>query len=323
MGSVASLIFLPDSDCLVVKDKIKPTDANWITTHAIATELSIAETERLWFRFRQLGCNKDGVITDSIVQGIKHDAFVKGILKMFLSSKKKLTFENFLRGMKWCEAGDTDTKLRAIFNLLGSAKNVTRANFIKVLELVYNNPEDKKAIPGIADVVFQQMDSDKNGNFSEKEFIDGIKRAIPEELLQQVLEFEVLPNYMRERLYEDLPEFQMDVTLPSGETSAAPSPSPSTFIGRPSTARATPSDRTIRHLTDKIYTKDLERLSNKLGLTKEDHDELKNKSRDNKHLATLILVKYREKSGGQTNSRELERALRDAGMIEASQLLAP
>ncbi|XP_033736682.1 uncharacterized protein LOC117324948 [Pecten maximus] len=323
MGSVASLIFLPDSDCLVVKDKIKTTDANWITTHAIAAELSIAETERLWFRFRQLGCNKDGVITESIVQTIKQDAFAKGILKMFLSSKKKLTFENFLRGMKWCETGDTDTKLKAVFNLLGSSKNVTRANFIKVLELVYTNPEDKKAIPGIADVVFQQMDSDKNGNFSENEFVDGIKRAIPEELLQQVLEFEVLPNYMRERLYEDLPEFQMDVTLPSGESSAAPSPSPSTFIGGLSTGRSTPSDRTIKHLVDKIYTKDLERLSNKLGLTKEDHDELKNKSRDNKHLATLILVKYRERAGGQTNSRDLERALRDAGMIEASKLLAP
>ncbi|XP_069124211.1 uncharacterized protein [Argopecten irradians] len=323
MGSVYSNIFLPDSECLVVKDKIKSTDANWITTHAIATDLSIAETERLWYRFRQLGCNKDGIITESIVQTVRHDAFVKGILKMFLSSKKKLTFENFLRGMKWCEAGDTETKLIAIFNLLGSAKNITRANFIKILELVYSNPEDKKAIPGIADVVFNQMDSDKNGNFSEREFVEGIRRAIPEEVLQQVLEFEVLPNYMRERLYEDLPEFQMDVALASGESSAAPSPSPSTFIGGLSTGRATPSDRTIKNLADKIHTKDLERLSNKLGLTKEDYDELKSKSRDNKHLATLILMKYRERSGGQTNSRDLERALREAGMMEASQLLAP
>jgi len=43
--------------------------------------VSIAETERLWLRFQQLGCNKDGEITEAVAQSsqIHTDAFARNV----------------------------------------------------------------------------------------------------------------------------------------------------------------------------------------------------------------------------------------------------
>lgn len=38
---------------------------DWITKHAELAELSIVETERLWNRFQQLGCDEAGMIHSS------------------------------------------------------------------------------------------------------------------------------------------------------------------------------------------------------------------------------------------------------------------
>ena len=40
---------------------------DWITKHAELAELSIVETERLWNRFQQLGCDESGIIQASYV----------------------------------------------------------------------------------------------------------------------------------------------------------------------------------------------------------------------------------------------------------------
>lgn len=43
--------------------------------------VSIAETERLWLRFQQLGCNEDGEITETIAAklAIQNDAFARNV----------------------------------------------------------------------------------------------------------------------------------------------------------------------------------------------------------------------------------------------------
>ena len=43
--------------------------------------VSIAEVERLWLRFQQMGCNSDGILTADVINGpsLAADVFMKNV----------------------------------------------------------------------------------------------------------------------------------------------------------------------------------------------------------------------------------------------------
>lgn len=290
-----------------VSQHTHPSKANWITVHAITAELSIAETERLWLRFQQLGCNKDGVITEEIATNnpvLSSDAFSRNIMKKFtLNQTKNVTFENFLRGLKWCETADLNEKLRGVFRLLNNGNPVQKATFVKILERVYTNPNDKKGIQKVADVVYKHIDKKNTGQMNEDQFVTGVRSVIPNDTLQDLLLFEVLPSYMKERLHSQLPEFN----------SEGPTPEPGD--------RTIPSDSTLRQVAEKIYRRDWLRTANKLGLTNEDVSDIKSRISDSKQQAFTMLRMWKEREAAQAYTSVLESALKDSGMTEAAYAL--
>ncbi|XP_033747001.1 uncharacterized protein LOC117332222 [Pecten maximus] len=304
MGSYASQFLTPVGE--EVSQHTHPSKANWITVHAITAELSIAETERLWLRFQQLGCNKDGVITEELAakMSVSSDAFSRNIMKKFtLNETKNITFENFLRGLKWCETAELNEKLRGIFRLLNNGNPVPKTTFVKILERVYTNPSDKKDVQRVADIVYKHIDKKNKGLMNEDQFVTGVRSVIPEETLQDLLLFEVLPAYMKERLHSQLPEFN----------SEGPTPSPSN--------RQIPSDGTLRQVADKIYRRDWLRTANKLGLTNEDVSDIKTNISDSKQQAYTMLKTWKEREAAQAYISVLESALKESGMTEAAYAL--
>ncbi|XP_060074865.1 THO complex subunit 1-like [Ylistrum balloti] len=304
MGSYASQFMAPVGD--EVSQHTHPSKANWITVHAIASELSIAETERLWLRFQQLGCNKDGVITEDLAtkMSISNDAFSRNLMKKFtLNQTKDITFENFLRGLKWCEIAEPTDKLRGIFRLLNNGNPVPKTTFVKILERVYTNPSDKKDVQRVAEIVYKHIDKKNTGLMNEDQFVTGVRSVIPGETLEDILNFEVLPTYMKERLHSQLPEFN----------SEGPTPDPG--------GRQIPSDASLRQVAEKIYRRDWLRTANKLGLTNEEVSDIKANISDSKNQAYTMLKTWKDREAAQAYTSVLESALKESGMTDAAYAL--
>ena len=62
---------------------IAPNRADWLTSHADASDLSTVEVERLWNRFRQLtGSNNKATLqpdTDALPEEFTNDIFIKNV----------------------------------------------------------------------------------------------------------------------------------------------------------------------------------------------------------------------------------------------------
>ncbi|KAK3090447.1 hypothetical protein FSP39_011944 [Pinctada imbricata] len=238
-----------------------PSKPNWITLHAVATELSIAEVERLWLRFRQLGSDENGELTESVLKGspIWQDAFSRNVLMKFMDTKtKKITFENFMRGLKWCETATLEEKLKGVFYLMNNGNQVSKDRFKQVVEKVYTDPKDKENIPRIIDVMFSIMDPKGKGSITEDQFVKGCLQ-VPRNLVEEVLTFELLRSSMREKLHQNLPEFSSE-----GELSPVAGSS------------GIPSDAVLKDVAQKIHRRDWERVANKLNIMGDDVDEIRN-----------------------------------------------
>lgn len=304
MGQYASSFIVPEKDA--VTKHTNPKKPNWITVHAVVTELSIAEVERLWFRFQQLGCDENGEILEANLQSlsIQDDAFSRNILKKFVQNKK-ITFENFIRGLKWSETGTTEEKIRGLFQLLYNGQPIPKAIFTKILERVYANPRDKPNIGKTCDTIYKLMDPQNTGQIQEDGFVAGCS-ILSEEMLESILDFQILPNYMKERLHQNLPEF-------SSQAGSHPRTPAGDYL----------SNELLEDIAAKIYKKDIDRLANKLGLVKDDMDEIRSIYNDKQEQSYQLLKKWQDREKDEATSTALEKALRSCGMGDAAMLLGP
>ena len=80
MGAILSSIRLDGVDAL---GDITPSRADWLTSHADATDLSAVEVERLWRRFQQVTGSRDKANLypeNSALPGeLANDIFVKNV----------------------------------------------------------------------------------------------------------------------------------------------------------------------------------------------------------------------------------------------------
>lgn len=319
MGQYASLFIVPSGNA--INKVTHPSKPNWITAHAIAAELSIAEVERLWIRFQQLGCNKDGELTDDAIRKSEYntDVFMRNILRKYMDgSTKKITFENFLRALKWCEQADLDDKIKAIFHMINNGNPVNPDLMVKILERVY--PNDKgEPIQRIVELFFQIMDKDRTGQIEEHGFMEGVKKIQPG-ILEQVLGFQILPDEMKERLHKNLQEFRSEsVTGPvaSRATGRGTAPPPARLT--PRRAKTIPPDMALREVADKIWKKDWARVANKLGFFSQDVEDIQSAYPNNpQHQVYQMLKQWRERDGEEAYAEVLEQALLDCGMTDAA-----
>ncbi|XP_048758064.1 uncharacterized protein LOC125668249 [Ostrea edulis] len=286
-----------------------PKKANWITIHAVASELSIAEVERLWLRFKQLGCTDKGELSEEAFaqHPVHQDAFSRNIVKKFINPRTKtISFENFLRGLKWCETSNTENKIRGVFRMLNNGNNLPKDIFRKIIERVYVQPEDKGNIDRVVNTLYQFMDPENKGTINEENFVRGCLK-IPRPLLEEALNFELLPSQMRQELHSKLPEF--------GSSDPTPGP-PRSNVGGP-----VPDDKQLQKVAVKIYNKDWVRLANTLDFELDDIEEFRSNSTDQRQQVYAMLKSWKNREGSRAHSSILAQALRECRMDDAAALL--
>lgn len=313
MGQYASSFLVPEEDA--VSKVTHPSKPNWITSHAIAAELSIAEVERLWVRFQQMGCNNDGDLTEDAMKKSSYstDVFMRNILRKFqAATAKKISFENFLRALRWVEQAEMEDKIRGIFYLLNNGNPVDKALMTKILERVY--PEDKgEPVKRVVTLFFQKMDKNNKGEINETSFVQGVMTLPPEVL--QALQFQILPEEMKERLHKNLLEFR---TESAAGWASARTPARLT----PARARKVPNDNALRAVAEKIHRKDWPRIANKLGFFGEDVEEIqRNYNNSTQQQAYQMLKQWRERDGSMAFNETLETALYECNMKDAAAVL--
>lgn len=101
--------------------KATPNSADYITVHANMSGLAVVEIERLWYRFEQLGADKDGNIpATSLYRGeLVSDPFTRMIIKHLPKEKDgSLSFTAFCRFVSWLEMASDDEKIKGKLNQL-------------------------------------------------------------------------------------------------------------------------------------------------------------------------------------------------------------
>ncbi|KAL4240729.1 hypothetical protein ACF0H5_001517 [Mactra antiquata] len=313
MGQFASLFIVPKDKA--INKVTNPGKPNWITAHAIAAELSIAEVERLWIRFQQLGCNRDGDLTEDAMKKSDYngDIFMRNILRKYIPSdgSKKITFETYLRALKWCEQATLDDKIKAIFFMINNGQPINPDLLVKILERVY--PQDKKeSLQRIAEIFFQIMDPKGKGQIDEAGFKTGVRR-LPQQTLETMLGFDILPNEMKERLHKNLQEFRSESAIANDQ------PSQHNARMTPARGKQPPPDMALREVSEKIWKKDWVRVANKLGFFAQDVEEIQKAYPNNpQHQVYQMLKQWRERDGSEAQAVVLEQALLDCGMTDAA-----
>ncbi|XP_041364711.1 uncharacterized protein LOC121380045 isoform X2 [Gigantopelta aegis] len=294
--------------------------------------MSIAEVERLWMRFQQLGCNREGVITEIVLKTepqIKNDAFVRNIFKNMKSRNGAVSFESFLRALKWTEIQDTQSKVKAIFHLLNNGKPVDKNLFTNIISKLYPEAPPQET-QRIAELFFKQMDKDLHGELTEDQWILVLMR-LPRDQLNHLLNFHIMPEDMRERVHRNLPEFNSrnasrltgytpaNQGLPTYRTGNVTISPPARM-----TVSQVPSDALLRDVADMIKGRDWDLVANKLGFLQEDISNFRQIYPDSSYQQVYqMLREWKLKEGGNARVDVLERALREGGMVDASLALGP
>lgn len=317
MGVYSSAFAVDPQSSSAVSSYSHPSKANWITSHAIVTELSIAEVERLWLRFQQMGCNADGILTPDVINSpaLSSDVFVKNILKYFKNQNGLISFETFLKALKWCETQELREKARGIFQMLNNGNPIPKDLFEKIMSRVYPNYSQDE-VKRVSEMFFKMVDKRKRGQLEENDFVQAVL-GLPSDPLNNILNFHILPETMREKVHQSLPEFSSRQANPGGNTSYRYNPTPG-YEGQ------IPSDGILREIAEKIHRKDWDLLANSLGFLASDVENYRLENPASSQQQVFAMLKdWRAKEGRQAQSHILERALRNNGMTEASLLLAP
>ncbi|GFN74764.1 ankyrin-3 [Plakobranchus ocellatus] len=308
MGAYSSSFIANPKSNVAVSSFSHPSKPNWITAHAIATELSIAEVERLWLRFEQMGATKDGLLTPQVLASpaLSSDVFVKNILKCFKSADGNISFESFLKALKWCESQEMQVKARAMFQMLNSGNPIPKDIFLRILSRIYPE-ESEEEVKRITDVFFKAVDMSRKGVIDEPSFVHAVL-GLPRQRTQSILNFHILPEQLRQDMHNNLPEF----------SSQAAYHSPSPYVSQ------VPSDNILKEVAEKIHRKDWDLVANRLGFFADDISAIRSKNPDSTFKQAFDMLKtWKIREGSNAKASTLERTLRNAGMVEASLLLAP
>lgn len=283
-----------------------PSKADWITAHAVATDLAIVEVDRLWLRFQQLGCNEDGVLELEVLERppASNNVFAKHILSSFVTTRENqevITFEAFLGAMKWAEMAPEIDKIKAIFNMINSGQPVTKDLLYMILKRTYPD-ESKDSLSKLTDLMMNEMDDKRHGVITQFQFVKWVKK-LPEEELRHLLEFRIVPLEITQEAHRLFSRREAETNVPS---------------------RYLLSDAVLETIADRIQNMDWHLLSNKLHFTGQELELIQRKQPYNPRLQIYDMLKsWRQREGkSYANPAVLYRALQECDMNEAAQLLA-
>ncbi|CAF0780810.1 unnamed protein product [Adineta steineri] len=185
---------------------ITPNRAEWLTSHADASDLSAVEVERLWNRFRHLtGSNNKATLqpdTDALPEELGNDVFVKNLLNHFPRLKtddSAISFGYFISVMKWFDEVKLHRKLEAIFLYLNNGDPINAVFLAKLLKHMYPN-KNSTQVKELSEEIMRDLGTVETGRLNQQEFVDGVLKFIPREELEDILEFHIIPPDILEEI---------------------------------------------------------------------------------------------------------------------------
>ncbi|CAF0758347.1 unnamed protein product [Adineta ricciae] len=197
MGAILSSIRLDGVDAL---GDITPSRADWLTSHADATDLSAVEVERLWRRFQQVTGSRDKANlypeNNALPEELSNDIFVKNLLKHFprlRTDDDAISFGYFISVMRWFDEANLHRKLEAIFQYLNNGDPIDATFLVKLFKHIHpdmTNDEIKSTAAG----AMRLLGSTETDKLNQQQFVEGVLKFIPHDELAELLDFHIIPT---------------------------------------------------------------------------------------------------------------------------------
>ncbi|XP_076812092.1 uncharacterized protein LOC143459026 [Clavelina lepadiformis] len=189
MGVYSSAFAVEAKDII----KLKPTDPNWLFKHAESCMVPFSEVQRCWRRFTLIGANKKGVLTQNSKIWKTDDKFMQQVSRMLpWSSKGTLSFQVYLKVVKWFENLEEVEKLKVIYLVINRGQAVDSDITQRVLKHVYPTMTEDDLFQSAKSFV-EKVDHKRQGSIDEEEFIEFAKQVSFEEM-SKLLNFKLIPE---------------------------------------------------------------------------------------------------------------------------------
>ncbi|CAF1992857.1 unnamed protein product [Rotaria magnacalcarata] len=310
MGAILNQLSYTEVDTL---ENMSPDRGDWLTNHADATGLATVEVERLWRRFRQITESDDETILylndKPLPKELPNDIFVRNFLQHFPRSKSDhdaIPFGHFIMVMFWLDGASLDAKLAGVFLYLNNGGPITAPMIAVLLRYLYTDVKDSEIKP-LSIQCMKQLGSNENGELNQKQFVEGVKRLIPRDELEEILGFNIVPAKLLDEVNR-LPSPELSVTNPRSKLNFQDYD----LI----------SNDELQKISLLASRKNWPKLAYKLGFLEYDveaYQELKNY--DSEATIYALLQIWREEEGDTATKQRLREALSESGLDELIPIL--
>ncbi|UJR27360.1 hypothetical protein I4U23_008652 [Adineta vaga] len=215
MGAILNSIRVDKIDAL---GDITPSRANWLTSHADASDLSAVEVERLWRRFQQItgSSNKANLYPDNnaLPEELSNDIFVKNLLKHFPRLKTDddaISFGYFISVMRWLDETNLHRKLEAIYQYLNNGDPIDATFLAKLFKHIHPD-QTSDEIKSTAEGAMRLLGSTETDKLNQQQFVEGVLKFIPHDELAELLDFHIIPTTVAHET-ANLPELPLPPSL--------------------------------------------------------------------------------------------------------------
>ncbi|XP_043529892.1 uncharacterized protein LOC122539256 [Chiloscyllium plagiosum] len=133
-----------------------PSQANWITSHAEACQMTIPEVQRYWGRFVLLQPDRDGNVP--LNRFLTKEIFSHQLLEqMPLTPDGLMTFQTFCNAVSWFSKASVETKLRALHQTLTFKSPLNQDALQPLLQDVYPS-EPSETISQLSQLLMSEVD---------------------------------------------------------------------------------------------------------------------------------------------------------------------
>lgn len=249
----------------------------------------VAEVERLWTRFQQLGLNDAQTLPSETFQRHPYtaDPFVRQIWKTFPRDENgNVTFPSFIGVLMWWKTAPLDQKLAGIFKLLNKSQPLDVA-VLQQIVMKLDSSLDEETAKSKAELLVKTIDDKDQGYIDVDQWVKWVSQ-LPEDEITKLTKFTILPA-------------EMDRQTPN---SRARSENQSAI-----------SSEFLVDIASRIGEKDWIPLARELGFTKQEIRDVKKKyPHRSREQVYQVLLLWREKMGQEATVASLELLLSRSGV---------
>ncbi|XP_059819380.1 uncharacterized protein LOC132390859 isoform X1 [Hypanus sabinus] len=189
MGTYASSFHQSGGQILL--ESTDPCQANWITAHAEACQLTIPEVQRCWSRFLLLQPDRKGNVPCN--RFLTDERFSHQLLQqMPLVGNDLVTFQTYCSAVSWFSKSSLETKLRGLYQTMASNNSLNQKRLEFLLQDVYPT-ETPETISQLSQLLLSKVDSNHQGYIDEEQFVAWILK-LPQDDVKSVLHFSIIPE---------------------------------------------------------------------------------------------------------------------------------